>query len=252
MVVSSSGLDADAKKALEASGIVISKRINLGLCLGAYRDFSCLLQESKEISARLQHLVLANDSTLPLGGPEPFINTLTEMVSKVSGVTAELSGITDSIERNAYHLQSYLLMANRPLLQDKAWNNFWQKFEIKGSKDNLIDNCEIGLSQELLRAGVILSARYSLMQTLLEEENTNEELDRFEVREPRSVNLSLYAWKGLLRQGCPLLKKQVLFNLRPYPRVAIPLTELKQFLKPEDNDLRNDLEELLRSHYLSS
>jgi len=251
VVVSSSGLDADAKKALEASGIVISKRINLGLCLGAYRDFSCLLQESKEISARLQHLVLANDSTLPLGGPEPFINTLTEMVSKISGVTAELSGITDSIERNAYHLQSYLLMANRPLLQDKAWNNFWQKFEIKESKDELIDNCEIGLSQALLSSGVKLSAQYSLIGVLLDEESTDDELEQFEVRELHGINLSLFAWKGLLRLGCPLLKKQVLFNLRPSLSTPIPLTELKQFLKPEDNNLHDDLEELLRSRHLS-
>ncbi len=252
VLVSSSGLDADAEKALEASGIVISKRSNLGLCLGAYRDFSCLLQESKELSTRLQHLVLANDSTLPLGGPEPFLNRLSEMVSKTSGVTAQLSGITDSVERNAYHLQSYLLMANRPLLQNKTWKNFWQKLEIKDSKDDLIDNCEIGLSQAMLRSGVTLSAQYSLIEVLVDEESVNDELNRFEVHELRAINLSLFAWKGLLRLGCPLVKKQVLFNLRPSPSVAIPLTELKQFLKPEDNYLRNDLEELLRSRYLSS
>jgi hypothetical protein len=42
----------------------------------------------------------------------------------------------------------------------------------------------------------------------------------------------------------------VLFNLRPYPRVPIPLTELGPFLADADAALRNDLETLLQSRYL--
>ena len=103
----------------------------------------------------------------------------------------------------------------------------------------------------MLRSGVTLSAQYSLIEVLVDEKSVNDELNRFEVHELRAINLSLFAWKGLLRLGCPLVKKQVLFNLRPSPSVAIPLTELKQFLKTEDDDLHDDLEELLRSRHLS-
>ena len=95
-----------------------------------------------------------------------------------------------------------------------------------------------------------LEAQHSLVEMLLENSSINSELARFEVREPRGINLSLYAWQALLRSGCPLVKKQVLFNLRPYPNVPIPLSELKPHLKEEDSDLRHDLEDLIRSRYL--
>lgn len=96
-----------------------------------------------------------------------------------------------------------------------------------------------------------MKARFSLIGMLLDETTTNGELARFEVREPREVNLSLFAWQSLLRQGCPLIKKQVLFNLPLRQTLPLPLSELKPHLGPEDDGLRADLEDLLRSRYLN-
>ena len=226
-------------------------RDNIGLCLGAYRDFCCLLNESSDLSQTRATLVLANDSTLPVGGVEAFLRTLAAMVDDQDPSVGQLSGITDSIKRDCYHVQSYLLMGNARLIQAPAWEQFWREFAINGSKDDLINQGELGLSQALLQAGFTVKARFSLISMLLDESSTNEDLARFEVREPRGVNLSLYSWRPLLKQGCPLIKKQVLFNLRPYPAVPIPLSELKPYLGPHDDGLRADLEDLLRSRYLN-
>lgn len=103
----------------------------------------------------------------------------------------------------------------------------------------------------MLQAGFTVKARFSLISMLLDESNTHGELARFEVREPRGVNLSLYAWQSLLKQGCPLLKKQVLFNLPLRQTIPLPLSELKPYLGPHDDGLRADLEDLLRSRYLN-
>ena len=251
VVVSSSELDAEAQNDLQRHEIAVLLRDNIGLCLGAYRDFCCLLNETSDLIEARSTLVLANDSTLPVGGASTFLRTLTSMVNEQDPAHGQLSGITDSIERDCYHVQSYLLMGNAQLIQDPAWERFWREFSITGSKDDLINQGELGLSQALLRAGLTVKARFSLIEMLLDETTTNGELARFEVREPRGVNLSLYAWKPLLKQGCPLIKKQVLFNLRPYSAVAIPLSELKPYLGPEDDGLRADLEDLLRSRYLN-
>ena len=250
VVVSSSMLAPCALRQLGENNISFLLRKNIGLCLGAYRDFCCLLSESPDLLATRSHLALANDSTLPIGGSEYFVRMLTEMALHQRNSSPQLNGITDSIERDTYHLQSYLLLANATLIKHSSWQLFWQSFDLTGSKDDLINSGELGLSQELLRVGVHLEAQHSLVEMLLENSSTNSELARFEVHEPRGINLSLYAWQALLRSGCPLVKKQVLFNLRPYPNVPIPLSELKPHLKEEDSDLRHDLEDLIRSRYL--
>ena len=251
VVVSSSELNAKAKNELRQYGIVVLLRENIGLCLGAYRDFCCLLKELSNQVNEHQTLVLANDSTLPVGGVNAFINTLTSMKNEQDPTIAQLSGMTDSVERNLYHIQSYFLIGNANLINTSTWKNYWQEFSINGSKDDLIDRGELGLSQTLLRAGFTVKARFSLISMLLDDSTTNEDLARFEINEPRNINLSLYAWKSLLKKGCPLIKKQVIFNPTPCPEVPIPLSELKPYLETEYDNFRKDLEDLLQSRYLS-
>ena len=120
VVVSSSKLAPSVLTELNHHNIPFLLRNNIGLCLGAYRDFCCLLSESPDLLATRSHLALANDSTLPIGGPQPFIRILAAMASGQSDSSPQLNGITDSIERDTYHLQSYLLMANAPLLIHKV------------------------------------------------------------------------------------------------------------------------------------
>ena len=250
VVVSSSKLAPSVQTQLSHHNIPCLLRNNIGLCLGAYRDFCCLLSESEDLLATRSHLVLANDSTLPIGGPQLFTEALRTMAAGQSNSAPQLNGITDSIERNTYHLQSYLLLANATLIRSTTWQHFWQSFDLKGSKDDLINKGELGLSQALLRACVLLEAQYSIVGMLLEDSSTDRELARFEVREPREINLSLFAWQALLKKGCPVVKKQVLFNLQQFRKGPMPLSEVRDYLGEVDVDFRDDLEELIRSRYL--
>ena len=251
VVVSSSGLTDEATASLQASNALICRRHNLGLCLGAYRDLCCLLQERPALHQGLTHLLLANDSTMPIGGSSALATCLATMAADNRNDLPRLLGMTDSIERDRYHLQSYWLLANGALLTSPVWEHFWRGFAIDGDKDALIDNGEIGLSQALLSAEVELRARHGLIAMLLDGQHISHRLNRFEVREPRDINLSLHGWQDLLDAGCPLLKKQVLFNLKTYPQVPIPLTELNPHLNHADQALRNDLQMLVQSRYLA-
>ena len=250
VVVSSSGLRDDATSSLLASDALICRRHNRGLCLGAYRDLCCLLQERPALHQGLKHLLLANDSTLPIGGGSALATCLTAMAADNRNDLPRLLGMTDSIERDRYHLQSYWLLANGALLTSRVWEDFWRSFALDGDKDALIDNGEIGLSQVLLSANVELRARHGLIAMLLDGEHISQRLNRFKVHEPRDINLSLHGWQDLLDAGCPLLKKQVLFNLGLSSQVPIPLTDLNPYLNHADQALRNDLQKLLQSRYL--
>ena len=250
VVVSTSGLTDEATTSLQAIDALICRRHNLGLCLGAYRDLCCLLQERPVLHQGLTHLLLANDSTMPIGGNSALAACLATMTANNRNDLPRLLGMTDSIERDRYHLQSYWLLANGALLTSPVWESFWRGFNLDGDKDDLIDNGEIGLSQALLSADVVLRARYGLISMLLDGEHISHRLNRFQVRKPRDINLSLHGWQDLLDAGCPLVKKQVVFNLMSYPQVPIPLTELNPYLKHADQSLRNDLQELLQSRHL--
>ena len=254
VVVSSSHLSERALQELEASQLLISQRQNLGLCLGAYRDFCCLLQERPALLSQLNCLVLANDSTLPVQGEQSLAGCFKEMRIQLEQKIPRLGGLTDSIERELYHLQSYLLMANAPLLSSKIWERFWRELDISGDKDTLIDRGEIGLSQSVIADGGDTWARHSLISMLANTNGSAQELTSYNIYQLRDVNLTLFAWQSLLRNGCPLIKKQVLFNppsLDKSVTKAIPLTQLQSHLQEADPDLLNDIEALLRSRHLS-
>ena len=250
VVVSSSGLNQAAEQALEQSGFLISRRINKGLCLGAYRDFCCLLAEAADLLGDCEQLLLVNDSTLPIGGGDRLADCLDSLaVVPKAGNEAVLTGMTDSIERNRFHLQSYWLLANGPLLREPCWLQFWRELDLNRSKDDLIDAGEIGLSQTLLAAGITLKARHSLIKMLMNGATTSDELQRCGRHNLLGVNLSLFAWQSLLRAGCPLVKKQVLLAPVDCGPLPIPLGQLHPHLVDADRALLQDLEELLRSRH---
>ena len=164
-----------------------------------------------------------------------------------------LSGLTDSCERGLYHLQSFFLHANRALLQHPAWLRFWLYYAIDGSKDDLINQGEIGLSQALLAARVELKPAYSLVQGLLTDPAMAEELQGYGIAQPEHVNQSLFAWRTLLASGFPLVKKHVLFQLAEHHGQPLAISELARWIPPERLDLlRRDIEQLLISRYSCS
>jgi hypothetical protein len=252
VVVSTTSLAEHCREELFQAGIQVAWRDNLGLCLGAYRDLILLLLSSPRVSARLASLVLCNDSTLPLKGGQELIGYL-QAWAEASEQTDQgpvLSGFTDSAERERYHLQSYVLHANRSLLQRTSWLNFWTQLEPWGSKDDVIDAGEIGLSQAMLKAGVELRPVFSLVAGLFDDVAMADEVQRYSFVKPHQINQTLFAWQALLERGFPLVKKHVLFDLLENHGQPMALSLLKRWISEADRvTFLHDLQELFVSRY---
>ena len=250
VLLSTSGLEPVVIEQLKSGGVEIAQRSNIGLCLGAYRDLSLLL--SDPAAARgLHSLVLCNDSNLPLRSPTALLSQL-QAWTDTEEASAEpvLAGLTDSAQRACYHLQSFFLYANRALLQHPAWLRFWLGFSLDGTKDDLINRGEIGLSQAMLAAGVQLRPTYPLVQGLLADPAMAEELQRYGIWQPRHVNQSLFAWQSLLARGFPLVKKHVLFELIENQGLPMAMAELARWIPEERRELlAADLQQLFVSRY---
>ena len=251
VLFSTSDLEPRAAQRLEELGIVLAKRHNIGLCLGAYKDLALLLASAPSVLGGVQSLVLANDSNLLVRSPSVWLDQLQDWHSSGQATSKPvLAGLTDSAQRACYHLQSFCLHANHALLMHLAWQRFWTGFSVAGSKDDLINRGEIGLSQAMLAAGVGLKPVYPLVQALLEHQGMAEELRRYNIFQPRHVNQSLFAWQSLLDRGFPLVKKHVLFELIENQGLPIAMAELSQWIPPERLPLlTTDLQELFISRY---
>ncbi len=249
VVISSSGILELEQQYLEKAGCLISQRQNLGLCLGAYRDFCCLLNAQRKLRDQIKTLVLCNDSTLPLGGAEPMSLQVEKMRLKINHNNPKMIGLTDSVQTRLYHIQSYFLMINSPLLQNSCWGTFWGKLKLKENKDDIIQEGEVGLTQWLLQHNISLDTSYSLTSVLLNGGDARTELEQLDLRKPDEVNLTLMCWKALLRAGFPLIKKQLLLD-PPYflPR-PVPMSELFEYLGATDVELIEDLAQLMRSRF---
>ena len=253
VVVSSSDLDPTSATTLQSAGVQVVRRANIGLCLGAYRDLALLHHWTPEASQRLRALVLCNDSNLLVQPPEALLAQLERWTVEAEAHSQPLlSGLTDSAQTERYHLQSFLLHANQALLQHPAWFQFWWQFSLAGSKEELIDEGEVGLSQALLAAGIELRPVYPLVQGLLADSVMADELERHYVSNPEHVNQSIYNWQSLLSRGYPLVKKSVLFDHFEKTVERIQLSELLSMI-PKDRQalLASDIHQLLISRYSS-
>ena len=250
VVISSSGLEARTEERLKSLGCLISQRQNIGRCLGAYRDFCRLLDQNQNLRDRIETLILCNDSILPIGGVQPFCIEVDSIHLKLRASRAKLIGLTDSVQTSAYHIQSYFLSVNSMLLKSPIWTEFWSKVNLAGSKDELIQQGEIGLSQWLLNHNVPLEATYSLVSILLNSQNIGETLDQLELRQPEEINTTLMCWNELINAGCPIVKKQLLLEPPHFLPQTIPIAKLGVHLTTADKDLAKDLEQLLKSRFL--
>ena len=251
VVVSSSDLRPEHSAELEAHGVAVALRTNLGRCLGAYKDFALLLLQAPAVMAGVRSLVFCNDSTLPLAGDDALPEQLKEWVETWECTDRPvMAGLTDSAERDRYHLQSFFLYCNASWLHHPAWQRFWLRFSPFGSKDDLINTGEIGLSQAALAAGVALEPAYPLVAGLLDNEAMAGELQRFGIHQPKHVNQALFAWQSLLERGFPLVKKHVLFDLLENQGQAMAIASLARWIPPERRSLlAADLQELFVSRY---
>jgi tetratricopeptide (TPR) repeat protein len=121
---------------------------------GAGRDFASWIIALAHLAPALEHAdhtLLLNDSLIgPFGDLRSTLTSLEED-------PADFKGLTDSFERE-YHLQSSLLMLSRDALFSSAFLKFMLNFAPPTTRHGVVKEGEIGLSMELIRAGVASSS----------------------------------------------------------------------------------------------
>jgi GT2 family glycosyltransferase len=160
--------------------IIIKK--NIGYDFGAWKSGLDYLDSDLEL---YEKLILCNDSVYG-----PFLS-LGDICKKMSHY--DLWSMTDNHEIE-YHLQSYFMAYSSKAFKHEIFTQFWKNIKIYPNKQALIENNEIGFSQQFidseLSCGVYFSAK-----------------DKY------FVNVLQYYWKELITEyQFPFIKKEVLIT----------------------------------------
>jgi lipopolysaccharide biosynthesis protein len=195
----------------------VLRRMNVGYDFGAYKDGLSVIPDL----AKLDFLLLANDSVY---GP---FSPIADMLARIDPARAQFWGLTDSWE-GAYHLQSYFLLFGRHALAHEAFAKFWRGVRYINAKTYVIRHYEVGLSRQLMKAGLRGAALFSAREAsrvLIDEVDagalgdpaldgdSKAYLKRMHgvVEHGGTLNISHFFWDRLiLKMGCPFLKRELL------------------------------------------
>jgi len=159
-------------------GDQIVVRQNIGYDFGAWASVIEVLPDIRNAEI----LVLANDSVY---GPT---KRFSQMIRRVEQSQSDIISATDSYEQT-YHIQSYLVFFKRRALQDKSFVQFWNAVRI-GNRQHVIDLYETTMARYFRRAGLSVEALYPSPKAF-------------------QGNRTLTDWRGLLDEGFPFIKAQL-------------------------------------------
>lgn len=214
-VTNSDRLTPESLAALAPCCHAVVRRRNRGYDFGAWRDAIVGLTDTDDLAT----LLLANDSVYGPFGP------LDAVLAQMDAADADLWAMTDSWQRR-FHLQSYFMVAHRRTLQSAAWQRFWRDFRHSANKEFVVRQYEIGLTQQLLRAG--LRCRALLSYDRLAREVTTAALrnptflDSLYLRRVADamagavpVNVTHFLWDYMIRRHAfPFIKRDLLMHNR--------------------------------------
>lgn len=163
-------------------GVTVLRKPNLGYDFGSW---AVGLHHARR-HLRRRHVLLANDS---LAGPFAPIGHL---IDAFEASTTDAWAAVASTEID-HHLQSYLLGFNGGVLADPALRTFFNTLPLEIDKQRIVQRYELGLSR-LLRAEA-----YTLTAAI-----------EPELVAAGDANPTLLAWRGLLDQGFPFIKRSLL------------------------------------------
>ncbi len=218
--VSNAGkLRQDAWAALRELCDVVLLRRNIGYDFGAMREGleACTLPRPET-----EMVLIVNDSVY---GP---LAPLDETLARIDFDAADVWGATESWQRR-YHLQSFFLAAGRQALQSEAWRRFWPQVRPVKSKYWVIRRYEIGLTRQLLAAGLRCAAIWPYRDVLHDLDTgllgAGDEKDpllasrrihalriRLATAGRNPLNPTADLWRQMLRARFPFIKRELLLR----------------------------------------
>jgi hypothetical protein len=129
-------------------GLIV--RENVGRDLGAYKSGFLYLHDEGFLNA-VERLLFINDTIFfPVVDSERFWE-------KMLSIDAEAVGAYESF-CSGYHLQSFFMLVNKPLINSNCLYSFWKNYVVWNSRKHAVFAGEIGFSQFLKKNGVRMSA----------------------------------------------------------------------------------------------
>lgn len=157
---------------------------------------------AREHNLEFDELIFANDSCYgALQELEPIFNLMAKKKCDFWGMTKNYFGIKLKNEvqiiTNEAHLQSYFLVFKKNVISSEVFENFIKSIKKENSKELVVINYEIKLTQSLIQAGFKDCAYINKYK--------------------HTENIALNRWKELILQhGFPLLKTSI-------PRHGLPI-----------------------------
>jgi lipopolysaccharide biosynthesis protein len=187
--ISTSPLMDSCVERLSQYAFLIIERENCCPDFGSWKAALSLLNWGKNLNS----ILLANDSVF---GPfYELRNIISSMRQKY-----DVWGMTDSYEI-AYHLQSYFLYFNKRAIKNPLFAGFFQSVNLSATKNEVIRNYEVGLSQ-LLSNSLKLGA-YANFDVI--SKNTT--------HGHRLVNPALAFWRSLIKTNqFPFFKRELIIK----------------------------------------
>jgi rhamnosyltransferase len=127
---------------IESFTSIIIIRENIGYDFGSWATGFSYLKNIKKIN----QIVIVNDSVY---GP---ISSLEYALSKLEQSDCDIWGINDSYEI-AHHIQSYFICFKNRSISEGFVNKYFDSIKIEKSKQDIINNYEVGLMQLAIKLG---------------------------------------------------------------------------------------------------
>ena len=164
-------------------------------------------------------VLLCNDSVY---GPLYPMQNLFDMMQNIK---CDFWGVTDNMDMG-YHIQSYFLLFKKSVLSSSVFQNFWKNVKVLHSKDDIIAQYEVGLSQLLIQHQFIPAASTQFQPTRLQKISiflrkfTPKKIvkkvsslltGKAKIVRIGKINTTHYFWKELLLSGkVPFIKIELL------------------------------------------
>lgn len=221
-------LTPDLMNSIKSVTCMVIQRNNVGFDFGSWATLHKEFKKLKEdYLLNLDQLLLANNSVI---GP---LYPLKPIFEKTELIDADFWGMTASWQIQ-WHLQSYFLSFNKKVLESSFLLTFLDNIKLYKSKQRVIHEYELGLSQALVKAGFQGRVAFST--------------DQIETSHPERVplfsnpNPTLCFWDLLIEDlHFPFLKKQV---PRENPLGNFTFSDLKSLFPEENTSQENFLNQI--------
>ena len=221
-------------------------RPNEGYDFGGYQfGMSLLANFSQDIT----ELLLMNNSVFLIK------DSLSDLMTRVRSTTADITGLTNSYERQL-HVQSYFLFFGSRAVQDSAIWKWFEDLNTNSDKQVTVDTLEIPMMDQLSRLGFAVTTvwNFSMLNEFMFSPLATNILSEFRRESGVTHRLQLmqkgqfhnpthYMWAYLIELGFPFVKKDL---LKSQELSNLGATKWKRFVEsPEIKTLIED--ELSRS-----